>query len=338
MKAVIVNCTCYLLGICFIYCLTGCEKILDNTKQPYSRTSLYDEVWKVMDEQYALFEVKGVNWQNEYVKNKLKINEQLSDAELFSLLDKQLNVLQDGHVSLISSFDTATYNGFYNGYPANFNFNNVLKTYLGNSYRQAGPVIYTIKDSIGYLYYSSFAQDVSDAQLDTIINYLSSSKALIIDVRNNTGGRYANAEKLFSHFIKQRTLVKYERVKNGPAHNDFKQPEAFYINPAVTAYTKKICVLTNRKCFSACNDFVLFMKLLPTVQCVGDQTGGGGGIPYNYLLANGWLLQYTATQTLSINKQPVEQGILPDVKINITPVQESNGRDAIIEKAYSLLK
>lgn len=71
---------------------------------------------------------------------------------------------------------------------------------------------------------------------------------------------------------------------------------------------------------------------------MGDQTGGGGSIPYNYILANGWKVQYSATITLSSLKEPIENGIIPDISIGINPFEESSGKDPILEKAYSLLR
>ena len=80
------------------------------------------------------------------------------------------------------------------------------------------------------------------------------------------------------------------------------------------------------------------MSELPNVKLIGDQTGGGGGIPYNYILANGWKIQYTASLTLSPEKTTIENGILPDLNVGITSIDEYNGRNPIIERAFQLLQ
>jgi C-terminal processing protease CtpA/Prc len=170
------------------------------------------------------------------------------------------------------------------------------------------------------------------------MNEMNSTKGIIFDVRNNNGGRSANGEKFFRHFLGERKLLKYEQIKSGPGHDDFLEPESFFLSPAGSYFSKPVCVLTNRACFSACNDFVLYMSFLPNVKVVGDQTGGGGGFPNDYILLNGWKLRYTATKTLDTNKQSVENGILPDINIGITLLDESRGKDPILEKAYSLLQ
>jgi C-terminal processing protease CtpA/Prc len=157
-------------------------------------------------------------------------------------------------------------------------------------------------------------------------------------VRNNSGGNGGNANKLFSYFIDKKMPVKYEVFKTGPGPSDFSEPLPFYIKPAGITYNKKVVVLTNRACFSACNDFALYMSLLPNVTLVGDSTGGGGGNPNNYVLANGWKLQYTATLTLAPDKRSIESGIAPDETVAITSENESAGKDPIIDRALELLQ
>jgi C-terminal processing protease CtpA/Prc len=126
--------------------------------------------------------------------------------------------------------------------------------------------------------------------------------------------------------------------KKGPGHDDYMDPVPYYLSPAGTHYGNPVALLTNRSCFSACNDFVLYMSGLSNVKQIGDQTGGGGGIPRDYVLANGWKLQYTSTVTLSPAKASVENGIVPAISITITPTDETNGKDPILEKAFQSLQ
>ena len=325
------------IGI-FVFTQTGCEKAL-NIKNPASNAvAVFDELWNVMDQRYALFPVKGVDWKKTYTEYRPMVNNSMTEKALFNVLVNMLETLKDGHVTLMSNTDTATYENFFRAYPVNFNYNNVLAYYLSNDFKVSGPVIYKIVNNVGYLYYNSFFNDISEAQIDMIMNEMSAVKGIIIDVRSNTGGRSSNADKLFRRFISERKLVKYELKKNGPGHDDFLEPEPFYLEPAGNAFTKSVVVLTNRSCFSSCNDFVSYMSELPNVKLMGDQTGGGGSIPYNYILANGWKIQYSATVTLSINKVSIENGIQPDENIIITPIDETNGRDPILEKAYQSLQ
>ncbi len=326
-----------LCGFYFLI-LTGCEKPL-NLKDPGSENlSVFDEAWNAMDKHYALFDIKGIDWNQVYAQYHAQVTNNISGKELFIQIGNMLQTLRDGHVSLISPSDTSTYDGFYTAFPSNFNFTNITNNYLKNDYKTSGPIIYKIDNNIGYIYYGSFENDVTDGELDVVINEMINTKGLIIDVRNNHGGNSKNADLFFERFISQKKLVKYEVVKKGPGHNGFLAPQPYYLNPAGSYYKNPVCVLSNRSCFSACNDFILYMSGLSNVRIIGDQSGGGGGIPYNYILANGWKIQYTGTVTLSPEKTNIESGIAPDVAVVITPIDEASGKDPILEKAIQLLQ
>ncbi len=321
-----------------LYGLTSCEKAI-NLKNPDSTpVAVFDEAWKVMDERYAMFSFKEVDWKSVYTTYRQQVTDDMTDKALFDVLARMLETLKDGHVALLSDTDTAVYQNFYATFPANFNYPNLLKNYLGNDYKKVGPVIYKVLNNIGYLYYDAFANDISDSQLNSIFTDIAPTEGLIVDVRNNTGGNVDNANRLFARFISGKFLLKYNVNKAGPGHDDFTAHRPIYLEPAGSYYNNSVIVLTNRRCFSACNDFVMYMSGLANVQLMGDQTGGGGGVPHNYLMANGWKLQYSSSATLSPEKRNIENGITPDVSINITPIEETAGRDPIIEKAYESLQ
>ncbi len=326
--------------VCFFITslLSSCEKAFDLKTPGTDAVSIFNDAWKTLNERYVFFSLKNVNWDSVYAVYRPQITADISSDALFTVLDNMMQTLRDGHVSLITSTKASTYGGFYQLYLPNFNYENIINNYLHNDYQTVGPIIYKISDDIGYLYYNSFANNITNAQVDSVIAAMTNTKGLIIDVRNNTGGNTENTDKLFQRFISGQTLVKYEKQKSGKGHDEFFNPTAFYLSPQGNYYNKPICVLTNRGCFSACNDFVMYMSQLPNVTLIGDNTGGGGGIPANYLLANGWKIQYTATATLTPELAYIENGIEPDISINITPVDEMNGKDPILDKAIEILQ
>jgi C-terminal processing protease CtpA/Prc len=326
----------YLSVILFFF--TSCEKAFNLDNPDRTATAVFDELWNVMDQHYALFQVKDIDWQQVYATYRPQISNDMSSKQLFDKMDQMLQTLKDGHVTLMSPEDTVTYEGFYKNFPANFNYNNILVNYLKNDYKTSGPLVYKVVDNTAYIYYNSFSNDITDAELDAVLNDIQFSKGLIIDVRNNTGGGSANVDRLVKHFVGANALMKYEVTKKGPAHDDLNAPIPYYIQPAGAYYNLPVVVLTNRRCFSACNDFVLYMSQLPKVRVIGDQTGGGGSLPNEYILANGWKIRYSATITLSPDKKSVEAGIAPDVQIGINIIDEANGKDPIIEKAFQSLQ
>ena len=106
--------------------LSGCEKALGLKDPDTDPVSVFDEVWRQLDQHYSLFAVKGVDWEKTHVQFRPQVGAGMGDDSLYRVLRNMLGVLHDGHVTLITQQDTFTYLGFYSGYPINFNYNNVL--------------------------------------------------------------------------------------------------------------------------------------------------------------------------------------------------------------------
>ena len=79
------------------------------------------------------------------------------------------------------------------------------------------------------------------------------------------------------------------------------------------------------------------MKVLPQVTIVGDQTGGGGGIPVFGELANGWTYRFSGTQTIDLEGRQIEDGVLADVRVDLNPVNIARGEDNIITRALRVI-
>lgn len=315
---------------------TACSK--EKMASDRDQKSILKEVYQVVRERYALFPVKQLDWDSVYAVFNDKVSEATSSTQLFSICSDMLFALKDGHVVLYSEFDTVSYDRFYAGFPTNFNLRNVKQNYLNNQFSTVGPVLYSRVGDLGYLYYSTFAEGLSENQWDTVLNGLSGIRSLIIDVRGNFGGNTVYASRLAANYFSARTQVKYELVKSGPHPDSFFPEQPFYLLPLQRGSIVRVAVLTNRSCFSACNDFVLYMRQRPEMIQVGDQTGGGGGIPNQFILSNGWKLQYTATMTLSPQMVAVENGIEPDLKVGIGSLDEEAGKDPILEAAVAALR
>src|SRR5215510_12709572 len=87
-----------LIGLLFI--IPGCEKVFDLNQPATDAKSVFNEAWKVIDQRYALFEVKGVDWEAKYREYETKLSDQMTEQALFKVIDDMLQTLHDGHVSL----------------------------------------------------------------------------------------------------------------------------------------------------------------------------------------------------------------------------------------------
>jgi len=317
--------------------ISACKKNVFIAHPSSNPEAIFNEVWNVMDQRYSFFVLKNVDWKAQYDSFHQVVNDQMSEEDLFKTISEMLKTVHDGHVSLISGFDTSVYTGFYIPYSRNFNLINVYDFYLTKPIKHYGPIAFNIIDSVGYAYYHSFNDMLNESDVDSLVNALQGLKGLVLDVRANFGGNSENVDRLCRRFIDQELVVYYEKSKTGTGHNDFSEPHPHHLKPQGMAYKMPIVVLTNRTCYSACNDFAAFMSTLPNVTILGDQTGGGGGLPFEYILANGWRLGYTGSITLSPSLEPIEQGVYPDNFVYIDPIDEIQGIDPIIDSAVHLI-
>ena len=309
---------------------------------PDSPQGNLEALWKVIDEHYCFFDYKqhvyGLDWQQAYNIYNVRAKGNLSDYQLFEVCTDMLSELRDGHVNLYTAFDNGRYWHWHEDYPTNFS-DTLQRRYLSTDYRIAGSLRYKIlDDNIGYAYCGSFNSPIGEGNLDEVMKYFAFCNGLILDIRGNGGGDLTNAEKLAARFCQEKTLVGYIQHKTGKGHNDFSEMEPQYLEPSANLrWPKNVVVLTNREVYSAANDFVKCMKCFTTVKTVGDQTGGGSGLPFTSSLPNGWTVRFSACPTYDRNRQQIEFGIAPDYEVQLTDDDFRQGRDTMIEFARKLL-
>lgn len=311
---------------------------VDEEEHPNTPQGNFEALWQIIDEHYCFFDYKDIDWNNIYNIYKVRANEHISREQLFEVLADMLSQLRDGHVNLYTNFDNGRYWSWYEDYPTNFS-DSLQRRYLGTDYHIAGGLRYKIlDDNIGYVYYGSFTNSIGEGNLDEVIQHFMFCQGMIIDIRSNGGGTLTTAERLAARFCQEKTLVGYIQHKTGKGHNDFSSEEPQYIEPSRNLrWQKPVVLLTNRGVFSAANEFTKYMKCMPQVTVVGDQTGGGSGLPFTATLPNGWTVRFSACPSYDRNHQQTEFGIAPDYKVDLTSADFSRGKDTIIEFARNLL-
>ena len=314
----------------------GCirEEEFDNTPQ-----GNFEALWKIIDEQYCFLDYKQIDWDAIHDQYQPLITSDMSSDGLFEVLGNMLAELKDGHVNLYSASNTARYWDWYLDYPRNYD-EALVEQYLGRDYRNASGMKYTnLEDNNGYISYTSFSDGIGEGNLDEALSYLAACNGLIIDVRNNGGGNLTYSTRLAARFTNERVLTGYILHKTGPGHSDFSEPEPIYVDPSDgVRWQKKAVVLTNRHSYSATNDFINAMRYMPQVTLLGDKSGGGSGLPFTSELPNGWTVRFSASPHLDADKQQIEFGIDPDVKVDMTEEDKARGLDTLIEAARRLLQ
>lgn len=331
--------------ICATLILTLLSACVDVKDYDNSASGNFEALWHIMDEHYCFFNEKekdlGVNWDDVHTEFAAQVNEQMTRSQLFEFLASMISRLKDGHVNLSSAADYSRNWSWKEDYPTNFS-EELQKNYLGKStdYKIASGMYYSIlDDNVGYVYLGSFENGIGEGNLDEILTYLAPCNGIILDIRSNGGGQLTEAQKLAARFTSTRTLVGYMRHKTGKSHDDFSDWQEMWLETSARIrYTqKKVCVLTNRSVYSAANEFVKYMKAIGEQQgniiIIGDNSGGGSGLPYSNELPNGWSVRMSACPMYDNHKQNTEFGIEPDISVSLSTASALQGIDDIIERA-----
>jgi len=72
----------------------------DNLLFESTPTATFEHLWHTFNDHYAFFEKRGVDWQNQYALLRPEVSDNLTDAELFTVIEELLEPLDDGHIML----------------------------------------------------------------------------------------------------------------------------------------------------------------------------------------------------------------------------------------------
>lgn len=302
-----------------------------------------DALWQIIDEHYCFFKEKeetfGLDWNEVHSRYRKMLASSMTTDQLFDVCNRMLQELHDGHVNLYSSFNIGRNWDWHENYPINFS-DSILRIYLKNDYSIAAGMKYRLlDDNIAYVYCGSFENSMGSSSLSALFSRIAIANGLILDIRNNGGGMLTSAQALAECFFNQETTAGYMAHKTGKGHYDLSSPEAIKLKPAEgMRWQKKVVILTNRSTYSAANTFTMFMRSCPNTTIIGDQTGGGGGMPFSSELPIGWSVRFSACPMYDAQMNSIEQGIKPDIAINMSSEDLQKGKDSIIEAARAYLK
>jgi hypothetical protein len=326
-------------------CANGGTKSSDD---PVENFEIY---WRTFDEQYAFFELYGVDWQARYDEFRPRVTDTTSKAELFEILSEMTAPLKDGHVSLETEEDY-----YCPQQPPEWliQHEEELVTRLTEQYLKGKDVTLTGNGRIGYRRLSGgvgyalivgmegFGKspdtelEVAGKSADELVAAFADAPAVILDVRFNGGGFDATALTLASRFADEKHLAFTKKTRNG---DQFAPLDEYHVTPAgPKQYEGQVIVLTSVLTASAAEIFVMAMRELPNVVVIGEPTSGGHSDILGRTLPNGWQfglsnqVYYTAD-----GKQYESIGIPPDVSSPFDAAAFLDGKDSGIEAALEKL-
>lgn len=328
-----------------IFLLNSCEKMILGEDEINSPENNFELLWKDFNEHYALFGVKNIDWQDAYNTYRPQVNSTTSNTKLWSITTNMLDLLNDGHTTLI---DPKSQLEFESGDSLNvqalneFDFELLKTKYLDYLTISVEPDISfgKIKNKdIGYIYLYSVEGDNPEI-IDDIIQQLKQHKAIVVDIRNNGGGSDDYAHRIAGAFADGEHFIYTVQTKNGSGPNDFDKKKKHYTKPkGAEQFLKPVILLTDRFTASGAEIFTLNMAAFSHVTIIGDNTAGDHSDQSNLrFLPNGWVYTYSPQLYLMPNGESLEGiGISPDVYIKNTESSINNNTDLVIEKAIDYL-
>ena len=219
--------------------------------------------------------------------------------------------------------------------------------------------------NIAYLKIPSFGEAVFENKALEFVKQNVGAKAFIIDVRGNGGG--STPGKLIAALMDRpyRDWVEstsaniglygaYRQLQNvvPPAaqteslkttielSSQLEQVQIYLANkliqPDNPIYKGRVIVLTNFDCASACEDFVMPLKISGRAEIYGSATRGSTGQPYMYDFGNGMGFRISAKRAFLPDGSPFEGvGLTPTVFIEPTAAEIRAGNDVVLQKAIA---
>ncbi|MDD3480832.1 MAG: S41 family peptidase [Patescibacteria group bacterium] len=198
-------------------------------------------------------------------------------------------------------------------------------------------VDYEIRDgNIGYIEISRFDENTTDL-LRKGLDELNSKevKKIVLDLRGNPGGYLDESITVASEFLKEGVIVTEKNDKNGDKEYEYKATG----NGKMTGDDIKIIVLINEGSASASEIVAGALKDQDRATLVGETTFGKGSVQEIENLARGSVMRLTIAHWYTPSGMNIaEEGIEPDVRVELTEDDYNADRDPQLAKAFELLK
>ena len=184
--------------------------------------------------------------------------------------------------------------------------------------------------NIGYIKLGEF-DGVSTSQFSEALNELKDQgmEKLVIDIRDNPGGRLDVVCDLLDLFVDKDKLIVYTKDKNGNKQEEYTRYDA-------SVKDIPISIIVNGNSASAAEVFTGVMQDYGLAKIVGTQTFGKGIVQKILDMGDGSAVKLTVSKYYLPNDENIHgQGITPDYVID---ADENTEEDVQLNKAVEVLK
>ena len=328
----------------------------------------FDVFWQTFAERYALFELRGVDWQSLRDEHRPKLSISTRPRQLFEVFKSMLRPLQDGHVELVAPFGRFSPGGSSRaqrqiakrlgtppGDPRAIEQVITLGTrseelvrerYLISPVQRAahGTLEWARLDAqTGYLRIGAMAgqsggqnrpredQIIAARFMERALRDLGGLPTLVVDLRRNPGG-YDGVALRLAGYLTDRKRVAF--TKAASKRRGYAGKQSIVLEPwGLPRYRGQIVILTSDLTTSAAEIFVLSLLRHPRVIRVGEPTHGELSDVMERHLPNGWRITLSNELYLASDGGVYEdRGVPPHRSIPyLDPASIERGRDPMLD-------
>jgi len=200
--------------------------------------------------------------------------------------------------------------------------------------------------NIAYAALNTFGDRNIVAKFDSLFPFIEQSKALILDLRENSGGNSDNAYQILGYLVDKPFKIVQGKSRNYNAFNRaMGKTQQWEDNPSVElpanpskCYSKPLAVLMSSRTGSSAEDFCVVLRHLKRGILIGTPTAGSTGQPLFYGLPGGGTSVVCTIRTYTPDGEEfVGIGIEPDITVPQTVSDVQAGNDAALRTALSTL-
>lgn len=306
---------------------------------PELAAETFDFLWEVFDKHYAMFGLRPeVDWNKSREEFRPRALASKSAVECAEVCAEMLKPLRDLHVSLnVGDADVPVFDR-----PLDINSNpSAHRALLGELHGEL-PVRWTVTaDKIGFIATYAWLPGRGISQrCDEALEAVRDTRALIVDVRLNSGGSEDVAKEFAGRFMANEFTYSSHQVRNGPAHTDLTEKTLRTVQPrGPWRYDRPVLLLIGERCISSNESFVAMMTGATNVTTMGAPTAGSSGNPQELRLPLDISVRMPAWITYLPDGSPLdERGIQPQIRFEPKPGAFEGNRDDLLEAALERLR
>ncbi len=176
------------------------------------------------------------------------------------------------------------------------------------------------------------------AEFDVALAPLMDAPGIILDVRGNGGGSTLISDRIAGRFLASAFTYGREYYRQRLVLRGWSAWYDYRVKPRGETYLGKLALLTDTRCVSTTENFIIALVDSGRAQTVGQRTGGSSGNPLRFTLTGGAFVRFSTGAFHRLDGTPLEGlGIAPDIEVAWTVDDFRMGYDPAVETAEKSL-